>query len=72
MKINSYSGQEILLLAASDRKFKTHYWYVNENFLKKFKPGEKVFFIQEEKVLKITCLDENGRDGSVKVSIKYY
>ncbi len=66
------SGQEILLLAASDSRVKTHYWYVNEKFLKKCKPGERVFFIPDEKELKITCLDDNGRDGSVKVSIKYY
>ena len=66
------SGQEILLLAASDSRVKTHYWYVNEKFLKKCKPGERVFFIPDEKELKVTCLDDNGRDGSVKVSIKYY
>ena len=66
------STQEILLLAASDSRVKTHYWYVNEKFLKKCKPGERVFFIPDDKELKITCLDDNGRDGSVKVSIKYY
>ena len=66
------SEQEILLLAASDSRVKAHYWYVNEKFIKKSKPGEKVFFIPNEKVLKITCLDDKGRDGRVKVSIKYY
>jgi penicillin-binding protein 1C len=66
------SGQEILLLAASDSRVKTHYWYVNEKFITKTKPGERVFFIPEEKELKITCLDDKGRDGSVRVSIKYY
>jgi penicillin-binding protein 1C len=66
------SEQEILLMAASDSRVKTHYWYVNEKFIKKSKPGEKVFFIPNEKVLKITCLDDKGRDGRVKVSIKYY
>ena len=66
------SGQEILLLAASDSRVKIHYWYVNEKFFKKTKPGERVFLIPEEKELKITCLDDKGRDGSVKVSIKYY
>jgi penicillin-binding protein 1C len=66
------TGQEILLLAASDSRVKNHYWYVNDKFYKKCKPGERVFFIPEEKELKITCLDDNGRDGSVKVSIKYY
>jgi len=66
------SSQEILLLAASDSRVKTHYWYVNEKFIKKTKPGERIFFIPDEKELKITCLDDKGRDGSVKVSIKYY
>lgn len=66
------SGQEILLLAASDDRVKTHYWYVNEKFIKKTKPGERLFYIPEEKELMITCLDDKGRDGTVRVSIKYY
>ena len=66
------SGQEILLLAASDDRVKTHYWYVNEKFIKKTKPGERLFYIPEEKELMITCLDDNGRDGNVKVNIKFY
>jgi len=45
---------------------------VNEKFIKKSKPGEKVFFLPNEKVLEITCLDDKGRDGRVKVSVKYY
>jgi penicillin-binding protein 1C len=66
------SGQEILLLAASDSRVKTHYWYINDSFYKKCKPGERVFFNPDGKDLKITCLDDKGRDESVKVSIKYY
>jgi penicillin-binding protein 1C len=66
------SGQEILLLAASDSRVKTHYWYVNEKFIKKTKPGERIFFIPEEKELKITCLDDKGRDRSIHISFKYY
>jgi penicillin-binding protein 1C len=66
------SGQEILLLAASDSRVKTHYWYINDSFYKKCKPGERIFFNPDAKDLKITCLDDKGRDGSVKVSIKYY
>jgi penicillin-binding protein 1C len=66
------SGQEILLLAASDSRVKTHYWYVNEKFIRKTKPGERLFYIPEDKELKITCLDDKGRDGSVNVNIKFY
>ena len=66
------SGQEILLLAASDSRVKTHYWYVNGQFFKKCRPGERVFIIPQEKDLKITCLDDNGRDESITINIKYY
>lgn len=66
------SKQEILLLAASDSRVKTHYWYVNEKFFKKSKPGERVFFVPEEKELNITCLDDKGRDRSVRINVKYY
>ena len=70
--VEKNSKQEILLLAASDSRIKTHYWYVNEKFFKKSKPGERVFLTPETKELKITCLDDKGRDGSVKINIKYY
>jgi len=66
------AGQEILLLAASDSRVKTHYWYINDRFYTKSKPGERVFFHPQEKELKITCLDDKGRDGTVSVNIKFY
>ncbi|MGB5287458.1 MAG: transglycosylase domain-containing protein [Ignavibacteriaceae bacterium] len=66
------SRQEILLLAASDSRVKNHFWYVNDKFYKKCKPGERVFFNPEEKDLKITCLDDKGRDRSVRINVKYY
>ena len=66
------SGQEILLLAASDSRVKTHYWYVNGKFYNKCKPGERVFLNPNEKELNITCLDDKGRNGRVSVNIKFY
>lgn len=64
--------QEILLLAASDSRVKTQYWYINDKFYRKCKPGERIFFNPQEKELKITCLDDKGRDRTVQVKIKYY
>jgi penicillin-binding protein 1C len=66
------SGQEILLLAASDSRVQTHYWYINDRFYMKCKPGERVFLSPKEKDLKITCLDDKGRDKSIKINVKYY
>ena len=64
--------QEILLLAASDSRVKTHYWYINDRFYRKCKPGERIFFNPQEKDLKITCLDDKGRDRSIRINIIYY
>ena len=66
------AGQEILLLAASDSRVKTHYWYINNKFFKKCKAGERIFFNPNQKDLKITCLDDKGRDRSIRINIKYY
>ncbi|HDZ59003.1 MAG TPA: penicillin-binding protein 1C, partial [Ignavibacteriales bacterium] len=41
--IEENSGQELLLLAVSDGTVKTHYWFVNNNYYKKSKPGERIF-----------------------------
>ena len=66
------SGQEILLLAASDSRVKTQYWYVNDKFYKKCKPGERIFFNPDQKDLKIICMDDKGREGGVIIKIQYY
>jgi len=70
--IEEDSGQEILLLAASDSKAKTHYWYVNDKFYKKCKPGEKIFLQPENGEIKISCLDDKGRDESISILVTYF
>lgn len=70
--IEEDSGQEIMLLAASDSKAKTHYWYVNDKFYTKSEPGEKIFLKPEKGENKITCLDDKGKDESVFVVVKYF
>lgn len=66
------SEQEIMLLAVSDSRVKKLYWYVNDMFIRKCQPGEKVFIKPVKKELKITCLDDLGRDKTINISIKYY
>jgi penicillin-binding protein 1C len=70
--IEEDSEQEILLLAASDSKAKTHYWYVNDKFYTKCTPGEKIFLKPENGENKISCLDDKGRDESVSIKVKYF
>jgi penicillin-binding protein 1C len=70
--IEENSGQEILLLAASDSKAKTHYWYVNDRFFTKCEPGEKIFLKPENGEIKISCLDDKGRDESISIKVTYF
>ena len=70
--IEEDSGQEIMLLAASDSKAKTHYWYVNDKFYTKCNPGEKIFLKPENGENKISCLDDKGRDESVSILVTYF
>jgi penicillin-binding protein 1C len=70
--IEEDSGQEIMLLAASDNKAKTHYWYVNDKFYTKCIPGEKIFLKPENGEIKISCLDDKGRDESVSIIVTYF
>ncbi|MGD8307055.1 MAG: penicillin-binding protein 1C, partial [Ignavibacteria bacterium] len=70
--IEKNSGQEILLSAVSEGTVKTHYWFLNENYFAKSEPGERLFFKPKQGELKITCMDDMGRDQSIAVNIKYY
>lgn len=66
------SNQEILLSAASDSKTKIHYWYLNGEFYKKSKPDERIFFTPSDQEVKITCIDDFGRNSSITIKISYY
>lgn len=70
--IEKGNEEEILLQAASDPNVKTHYWFVNDMFYKKCLPVEKVFLKAKEGRLKITCMDDRGRETTVKVKVSGY
>ncbi len=70
--IEKDSEQEILLQAASNNDIAHHYWYINDEFYKKGKPGEKLFFSPMEGEVKITCLDDKGRDETIFINVSNY
>jgi len=65
-------NQQILLSAASDSKTKTHYWYINNEFYKKCKPDERIFFKPDGEQIKITCIDDFGKSSTINIKISYY
>jgi penicillin-binding protein 1C len=70
--IEENSKQQLMLQAASDPSIKTHYWYINDEFYKSCRPGEKIFFLPQKGILKITCLDDLGRRKTIQTKITYY
>ncbi|HET56216.1 MAG TPA: penicillin-binding protein 1C, partial [Ignavibacteria bacterium] len=64
--------EEILLQAASDPNVKTHYWFVNDKFFDKCLPSEKIFLKANDGNIKITCMDDRGRETTVVVKVRGY
>jgi membrane carboxypeptidase/penicillin-binding protein PbpC len=70
--IEKNSREQLMLVAASDPAIATQYWYINDKFFAKTKPGKKLFFTPVEGSVKITCLDNRGGKMSIKTKITYY
>ncbi len=70
--IEEDSNQEILLQAACGSGVKEIYWYLNDRYYKKSAPGKNLFFKPNKEKIKITCLDDKGRDANVLIKVKFY
>ncbi|MDP2035973.1 MAG: penicillin-binding protein 1C [Ignavibacteria bacterium] len=70
--IEENSKQQILLQAASDASIKIQYWYINDQFYKSCKPGDRIFFQPQKGILNITCLDDLGRRAKIKTKVTIY
>lgn len=69
--INKKDPQPLELLAFAGSDVTDLYWYINDQFYKKTKAGEKQFFIPEEGQIKISCTDDKGRNRNIKIVVKY-
>jgi penicillin-binding protein 1C len=70
--IEKGNEEEILLQAASDPNVKTHYWFINDKFYKKCSPSEKIFMKASDGKIKITCMDDRGRESTVNLNVNFY
>lgn len=66
------SDQKIMLQATSEPGTDMHYWYVNNQYIDKGKPGEKIFYEPVENRLQVACLDDRGRRTEIVVEIERY
>ncbi len=70
--VEENSKQEILLQAACGSGVKEIYWYLDDKYYKKSVPGRNIFFKPDKEKIKITCLDDKGRDSQVFIKVKFY
>jgi penicillin-binding protein 1C len=47
------------------------YWYINDQFFKSARAGEKLFFVPVEGPVKISCTDDKGRNRDIWIRVKY-
>jgi penicillin-binding protein 1C len=70
--IEEGKSQQMMLQAASDPSVKQHFWYIDDKFYKKCRPGDKLFFSPNNGTTKILCLDDLGRESSMTIKTTYY
>nr|HMT28828.1 penicillin-binding protein 1C [Bacteroidia bacterium] len=56
------ADQQLKLTCISESDITWIYWYINDTFLTKVKPGEPAFFTPGEGEQKISCSDDKGRN----------
>jgi len=66
------AAQQLKLTANADADISWMYWYLNDKFHVRVKPGEPAYFIPEEGSYKISCSDDKGRNSDIKIEIKFY
>ena len=61
---------ELMLQAQTSSDIKEVFWYVNNRFLRRSAPDEKVYFNPPEGKLKISCSDDKGRNRDIEITVK--
>ena len=62
--------QQLVLQAGSSVDVQDHRWYVDDRYLGKKRPGEKVFIVLAEGTHKVSCMDDRGRLSTVSLTVK--
>ncbi|MGZ5191945.1 MAG: penicillin-binding transpeptidase domain-containing protein, partial [Flavisolibacter sp.] len=69
--INKKDPEPLQLTASTGNDVSRIYWYIDDQFYKTTKPGEKQFFIPKEGQVKISCTDDKGRNRNIRITVKH-
>jgi len=62
--------QKVTLQASSGLDVNEHIWYLDDTYLGRNKPGDKLFVSFHDGEHRVSCLDDKGRISSVHITIK--
>jgi penicillin-binding protein 1C len=65
------SRQRLPLQAGSGVDVREHRWYLDERYLGRGRPGEKLFVALPEGHHRVSCMDDRGRISSVRVEVRF-
>jgi len=69
--INRKDPEPLQLSAKTPNDVSKLYWYINDRFYKSCSAKEKLFFVPEEGLVKISCTDDKGRNRNIRITVKY-
>jgi penicillin-binding protein 1C len=69
--ISKKEPEPLQLAARAGSEVSSLYWYIDDQFYKKSKAGEKQFFLPPEGAVKISCTDDKGRSRTIRITVKY-
>jgi penicillin-binding protein 1C len=69
--INANHPEPLQLQARAATDVTKLYWYINDQFYKTAAAGEKLFFVPQEGVVKISCTDDKGRNRNSTIRVRY-
>lgn len=69
--ITDKGKQQMQLSCSAANDVTTVYWYINDKFLGSASKADKLVFIPDTPVVKISCTDDKGRTTNIKISIKF-
>ncbi|TAE29102.1 MAG: penicillin-binding protein 1C [Candidatus Kapaibacterium sp.] len=69
---NNTSNEGGLMLTCSvANDVRTVYWFVNDKFYRTATPHERLFFVPERGVNKISCSDDKGRNTNIWIQVQW-
>lgn len=70
--IEKKEGQKLMLACTAADGVKSVYWYINDRFFKKSHVNEHLFFQPRTPDIKISCMDDKGRNSNIFIRVKYF